>query len=91
MDNELQQFTSKDMNFQTVSFWIGDHFLSALFYGDHSSLCDDEVSVIVEFEAHCIENYGAGHWSPTGDRSGFGRCEVTNLRGCVERIEWVYR
>lgn len=47
------------MNFQTVSFWIGDHFLSALLYGDHTALCDDESSDIVEFEAHCIENFGA--------------------------------
>ena len=79
------------MSFQTVSFWIGDQFLSALFYGDDTELCDDEVSDIDEFEAHCIENFGAGHWSFTGDRNEFGRCEVTNLHGCVERVEWVYR
>ena len=79
------------MNFQTVSFWIGDQFLPALFNGDHTALSDDEASDIVEFEAHCIEDFGAGHWSSTSDRNEFGRCEVTNLRGCVERVEWVHR
>lgn len=79
------------MNFQTVRFWVGDYFLSALFYGDHTWLSEDEVSYIIEFEAFCIENYGEGHWSQTGDHDEFGRCEVTGLRGRVERVEWVYR
>ena len=57
-------------------FEIGEHFLCPLYYGDYSSLTDDEVSALKRF----IESNGSDI-TDSMDYDNFGMCEITGIRG----------
>lgn len=61
-------------------FTIGNHFLSALYYGDYSALDGDEITLIDSF----IDLNG----DEIGDSvdAGFDECEITGLRGDCSHV-----
>ena len=79
------------MEFDTCDYTIGDYFLSALINGDTSGLRAHEVPMIEEFQHAAAEQFGAGHWATTDDANEFGRCEITDLMGRVERVQYVFQ
>lgn len=61
-------------------FTIGSHFLSALYYGDYSSLEGEEIALLEAF----VDSNGA----EIGDSAdaGFDRCEITGLSGDCSHV-----
>lgn len=79
------------MKFDTCNFTIGDYFLSALINGDASGLREHEAAALAEFERSTVERFGAGHWATTEETNEFGRCEITDLMGRVELVQYVFQ
>lgn len=77
------------MNFEPMDYTLGAHFLSALVNGDETGLSDEESQQLTDFLTGTHEQRGEGHWATTDDADEFGRCEITGLRGNVERVQWM--
>lgn len=84
------------MKFDHYQFTICEHFIAALFNGDNSGLTDREAEQLDEFEAQVLElvrNKGCegGHWSIDDDSEPYyGHCDVVNMRGTVQDIEYMF-
>lgn len=65
-----------------ILFTIGDHFLSALHYGDYSGLEDDEIAA--------LESFVQLNGDEIGDScdAGFDECEITGTRGNCAHV-WI--
>ena len=65
-----------------ILFTVGEHFVPALYYGDHSGLEESEITALESF----IELNG----DQVGDSvdAGFDECEITGMRGNCSYI-WI--
>ena len=70
------------MEFDTYTFTIGAHFLTALFNADETGLDDTDSELLDQFIDTLPKS---GHWSTDDtDSFDFARCDVTDLiSACV--------
>lgn len=87
-------------------FQVGAHFAVLIEYGEDSHLETEEVDAMYAFMRHAehvasVDGYDIMHWT-TGDggdgghlalsdSAGFGRCEVTGLRGELVKLYLVVK
>lgn len=68
------------------TYMIGDHFISALVYGDYTGLNDEEERDLNNW----LDSIPVGHWEVTDNTDEFAQCEISMLHGsCVEVKHWV--
>jgi hypothetical protein len=87
------------MGHEVEEYWISDYYLSALINGDYSSFdyyfsdvqeCDREIKRFDDWLDETQDDR-SGHWTTPDEpeTDEFGECEVTGLRGKVEKVLFV--
>lgn len=75
------------MNLDYLTYQIAQHWMTALEYGDHDSLSDEEIEQINAFLDSLPRNAVSWEW---GDEKTFARDEVSGLYAdCVEGVLWI--
>jgi hypothetical protein len=86
-----EQSMGTGLVWDSYSYTVADHYLSALINGDDSGMTDAEIAELKQFEesahAHAArEGFTQWHWSTESDEEpSFQECDVSGMRAnCVE-------
>jgi hypothetical protein len=83
----------------TITFTIGQHFLSALINGDWTGLDEGDAAQFESWFETASDDYTGSDgnvWAfahaayVDGSDNEFGLCEVTGLRGAVSDVQFVF-
>jgi hypothetical protein len=73
----------------TLEFFIGSHFLSALVNDDYTGINGAEGKALDAWVKEETEEFKQGHWSVTDETDEFGTCAITGQRGNVTKVQYI--